>query len=50
MSPVPDRITGQDIRDLADWNVTLLRYQIVDGLKDPLDVQGIRALAGPLPG
>jgi len=39
MSPVPDRITGQDIRDLADWNVTLLRYQIVDGLKDPLDVQ-----------
>jgi len=39
MSPVPDRITGQDIRDLADWNVTLLRYQVVDGLKDPLDVQ-----------
>lgn len=34
MSPVPGKITIQDIHDLGGWGADLLRYQIVDGLRD----------------
>ena len=34
MSPVPQKITIQDIHDLGGWKANLLRYQIVDGLRD----------------
>ncbi len=34
MSPVPEKITEQDIRDLGKWGANLLRYQIVDGLRN----------------
>ncbi len=39
MSPPPNRITGQDIRDIAALNANLLRYQITDGIKDVKDLK-----------
>ena len=32
MSPVPFNITADDIREMAKWNVNLIRYQMVDGI------------------
>lgn len=32
MSPVPNKITKEDIQELGRWGVNLLRYQIVDGI------------------
>lgn len=39
MSPPPNRITEQDIHDMAQWNVNLLRYQMVDGIRDLKDLK-----------
>ncbi len=38
MTPPPNRITKQDIQDMAKLNVNLIRYQIVDGLKNYWDL------------
>ncbi len=45
MSPVPKRITEQDIRDLAAWNVNLIRYQMVmtDGVRNVADLKEYNA-------
>lgn len=34
MSPIPEKITVQDIHDLGGWGANLLRYQIVGGLRN----------------
>ena len=39
MSPPWARLCEKDLRDLASWNVNLIRYQIVDGLKDATDLE-----------
>ena len=39
MSPPWARLTEQDIEELAAWNVNLIRYQIVDGLKSSTDLK-----------
>ena len=38
MSPVWSRLSEKDIEDLASWNVNLIRYQIVDGNVNVLDI------------
>ena len=39
MSPPPRRIRAEDIQELGRWNVNLLRYQIVDGIRDLKDLE-----------
>lgn len=38
MSPVPERITADDIREMGKWGANLIRYQMVDGIGVPEDV------------
>lgn len=38
MSPPPNRICAEDIRELGRWNANLLRYQIVDGIRNLRDL------------
>lgn len=38
MSPVPGRITADDIREMGRWGANLIRYQMVDGIGVPEDV------------
>ena len=39
MTPPWQKFCEKDIRDLAKWNVNLVRYQIVDGIKDSTDLK-----------
>lgn len=38
MSPVPERICADDIREMGRWGANLMRYQMVDGIDVPEDV------------
>ncbi len=43
MSPPWYKLTEQDIIDLQKWNVNLVRYQIVDGIKDYSNIKEYEA-------
>ena len=42
MTPVPGRITADDVREMGKWNANLIRYQMVDGIGVPENIQEYR--------